>query len=278
MGSYNKKQQTSRKGSRKKSRTVKKTRRHRTVNKSKRGGFGEGLLNFVGIETSKQKKQNKRVTAIIKQQTDLHKYALPEKVAELSIIQYLLEIYDKCVELIFHNKDGTNKYKMNDLTTILKNIDTDLDENTKDIVEQAKTVIRLLPENMRYNIQPIELTVDDNKDFVNRRLDKIISQLTYVDDIVSRLYNNPEYQKYIHNTDPYEMLFKSFYKFQTMTDMLNSFVKYNEDTGQNDELNDLNIISKNVTKFFDEFAEVIMNKIRIYSVVLVPGTTGYRGV
>jgi hypothetical protein len=63
-----------------------------------------------------------------------------------------------------------------------------------------------------------------------------------------------------------------------MTDMLNSFVKYNEDTGQNDELNDLNIISKNVTKFFDEFAEVIMNKIRIYSVVLVPGTTGYRGV
>tara|TARA_B110000091_G_scaffold205318_1_gene240916 strand:+ start:171 stop:1007 length:837 start_codon:yes stop_codon:yes gene_type:complete len=278
MGSYNKKQQTSRKGSRKKSRTVKKTRRHRTVNKSKRGGFGEGLLNFVGIETSKQKKQNKRVTAIIKQQTDLHKYALPEKVAEHSIIQYLLEIYDKCVELIFHNKDGTNKYKMNDLTTILKNIDTDLDENTKDIVEQAKTVIRLLPENMRYNIQPIELTVDDNKDFVNRRLDKIISQLTYVDDIVSRLYNNPEYQKYIHNTDPYEMLFKSFYKFQTMTDMLNSFVKYNEDTGQNDELNDLNIISKNVTKFFDEFAEVIMNKIRIYSVVLVPGTTGYRGV
>jgi len=278
MGSYNKKQQTSRKGSRKKSRTVKKTRRHRTVNKSKRGGFGEGLLNFVGIETSKQKKQNKRVTAIIKQQTELHEEAINVAEHSKTKIQYLLEIYDKCVELIFHNKDGTNKYKMNDLTTILKNIDTDLDENTKDIVEQAKTVIRLLPENMRYNIQPIELTVDDNKDFVNRRLDKIITQYTYVHNIVNRLNNNPEYQKYIRNTDRYEMLLKHLYKFETMVDMLNSFVKYNEDTGQNDELNDLNIISKNVTKFFDEFAEVIMNKIRIYSVVLVPGTTGYRGV
>jgi len=278
MGSYNKKQQTSRKGSRKKSRTVKKTRRHRTVNKSKRGGFGEGLLNFVGIETSKQKKQNKRVTAIIKQQTELHEEAINVAEHSKTKIQYLLEIYDKCVELIFHNKDGTNKYKMNDLTTILKNIDTDLDENTKDIVEQAKTVIRLLPENMRYDIQPIELTVDDNKDFVNRRLDKIITQYTYVHNIVNRLNNNPEYQKYIRNTDRYEMLLKHLYKFETMVDMLNSFVKYNEDTGQNDELNDLNIISKNVTKFFDEFAEVIMNKIRIYSVVLVPGTTGYRGV
>jgi hypothetical protein len=270
MGNY-KKQKTSRKGSRKKSRTVKKTRRIRALNKNKGGGFKEKAFNLVGMDTSKQKEQNKRVTEIIKQQTELHEHAIKKKVAEHSKIQYLLEIYDKCVELIFHNKDGTNKYKMNDLTTILKNIDTDLDRNTEDIVEQAKQVINLLRTNMRYNIQPLELTVDDNQDFVNRRLDKIISQLTYVDDIVSRLYNNPEYQKYIHNTDPYEMLFKSFYKFQTMTDMLKSFIKYNEDTKQFDELNDLNIISTNVKEFFDEFAEVIMNKIRIYSVDLVPG-------
>ena len=267
MGNY-KKQQTSRKGSRKKSRTVKKTRRIRALNKNKGGGFKEKAFNLVGMDTSKQKEQNKRVTEIIKQQTELHEYAIKKNVDKHSKIQYLLEIYDKCVELIFHNKDGTNKYKMNDLTTILKNIDTDLDRNTEDIVEQAKLVINLLRANMRYNIQPIELTVDDNQDFVNRRLDKIISQLTYVHDIVNRLKND-HFEK--RNTDEYEMLFKYLYKFETMVDMLKSFMKYNEDTDQFDELNDLNIISTNVKEFFDEFAEVIMKRIKIYSVDLVPG-------
>ena len=257
MTKNNKISKTARKTARKKSRTVKKTRRIRVLNKNKGGGFKqEGGFKFkFKLPTFFSSEQEKLHLHITNLKQKLHEQAKPHGTHPK--IQYILETYDECVDLIF------NESKMNDPITILKNIDTHLDRSTKAVVQKAREVVKLLPVKIRYNIENIEemseLSVD-NTEFVNIFSLRSISRKNYVLEVWKGVVGKVDYDVKVNknvkvnNSEANRDLYKLFYNFNKLLDIIVPFVvvEGNETTETYKVVDDPDIISNNVNEFFND--------------------------
>ena len=284
MTKNNKISKTARKTARKKSRTVKKTRRIRVLNKNKGGGFKQeggvkhNVFNVFGWYTSEQRK---RITQIKDKAVSLHRqlHRQAEPHGTHQYIQSILEIYKKCVDLIF------DTYKMKFPRKRLAEIDTDFNKNAEDVVNQAKKVIALLPGNNQYKIEAeamIELKVGVKQELddveVHEFSAKSRHRYGYVHDIVD-IVDKAIVDKFddvkdrtVYNSNEYlDLMIKLFYFDKMIAVILDPFVVMegdeptitNKTTITYKVVDDPDIISNNVNEFFNGLFDEISKNITI---------------